>query len=98
MSEESHEERKRSFDVEVRTPSNAEHEFEARSSETVHELARRAVDYFVQHELIAAGEYGLALLREGKAEALDDASSLGEDGVDEGDVLVLISKSPKVDG
>jgi hypothetical protein len=84
--------------IEVRTPSNAPHDFTIKASSRVDKLAREAVKHFVGQGLLADGEYGLALVRDGVATPLDDASRLDEDDVVDGDVLALVAKKPKVDG
>jgi hypothetical protein len=84
--------------VTVRTPAGTPHPFEIRGNERVDKVVRAAVRYFVQAGQLAAGEYGLALIRDGRAEDLADAARLEDYGVVEGDVLVLITKAPQVDG
>jgi hypothetical protein len=84
--------------VTVRTPAGTPQPFEVRTNERVDKLVRNAVRYFVQAGQLAAGEYGLALIRDGRAEDLADAARLDDYGVVEGDVVVLIAKAPQVDG
>jgi hypothetical protein len=84
--------------VEIRTPSNEPHDFKANEEERVLSLAKEATNYFVEHHLLAPGEYGLALLEDGTARPLPDEARLEEEGVQDHSVLVLRAKKPKVDG
>jgi Fe2+ transport system protein FeoA len=93
-----HATRPETITVTVRTPAGTPHSFEVRGNERVDKVVRAAVRYFVQAGQLAAGEYGLALIRDGRAEDLADAARLEDYGVVEGDVLVLITKAPQVDG
>jgi hypothetical protein len=93
-----HTTRPETITVTVRTAAGTPHPFEVRTNERVDKLVRAAVRYFVGAGQLAAGEYGLALIRDGRAEDLADAARLDDYGVVEGDVLVLIAKAPQVDG
>jgi hypothetical protein len=70
--------------VTVRTPAGTPHPFEVRANERVDKVVRNAVRYFLQAGQLAAGEYGLALIRDGRAEDLADAARLEDYGVVEG--------------
>ena len=84
--------------VVVFAPNNTHHDFDARATERVDQLARTAVNYFVGIGQMQPAECGLALIRDGVAIPLDDASRLDEDGVRNGAKLKLIVKKPKTDG
>jgi hypothetical protein len=88
----------RTIAVMVFAPSNAHHDFDARTNERADELARTAVRLFVEKGQMQPAECGLALIRDGIAIPLDDASRLNEDGVGNGSKLKLIVKKPKTDG
>jgi hypothetical protein len=82
----------------VFAPDNASHEFPVQATEHVNKLARTAVDYFVSIRQMQPAECGLAIIRDGVAVPLNDASRLDEDGVGNGAKLKLIVKKPKTDG
>jgi hypothetical protein len=93
-----HATRPEAITVTVRTPAGTPHPFEVRTNERVDKVVRTAVRHFVQAGQLADGEYGLALIRDGRAEDLADAARLDDYGVVEGDVLVLVAKASQVDG
>lgn len=79
-------------------PNNAHHEFTVEAGERVDKLARTAVDFFVDSGQMQPADCGLAVVRDGVATPLDDASRLDEDGIHTGAELKLIVKKPKTDG
>lgn len=86
------------FDVPVRTPAGASKAFALRSNELVVEVISAAVTYFVGQNELAAGDYGLAVIRGGQAVPMADTSRLSENDITNEDVLVLVPEAPQVDG
>ncbi len=84
--------------VTVRTPAGASAPFDFKDNIRVDKAIRDAVLHFVAKGELAAGDYGLALVRDGAATPLAEDSRLDEDGVVDGDVLHLTNKGPQVDG
>ena len=84
--------------VTVFAPNNAHHEFTVGATERVDKLARTAVDFFVETGQMQPADCGLAVVHDGVATPLDDASLLDEDGVRTGTKLKLLVKKPKTDG
>ncbi|MFI5062969.1 MAG: hypothetical protein ACHP9Z_03195 [Streptosporangiales bacterium] len=84
--------------VTVFAPNNAHHEFTVEATERVDKLARTAVDFFVHSGQMQPADCGLAVVRDGVATPLDDASRLDEDGIHTGAELKLLVKKPKTDG
>jgi uncharacterized ubiquitin-like protein YukD len=82
----------------IRTPAGASHLFNLRLDELVAEVVSDAVRYFVDHNELAAGDYGLAVIRDGQAEPMVDTSRLKDYGITDADVLQLIPEAPQVDG
>jgi hypothetical protein len=81
-----------------RTPAGQTAPFEVRAHDRVDKVAKIFVDYFVSQHQLAPGEYGLALVRDGAAVNLTDASRLEDHGVVDNDILALIAKAPEIDG
>lgn len=81
-----------------RTPAGQTAPFEVRGHDRVDKVVKEFVDYFVHDHLLAPGDFGLALVRDGAAVTLPDASRLEDHGVVDGDVLALVTKAPEVDG
>lgn len=65
---------------------------------TVAAVTDDAVAYFVHKNELGAGEYALTLPRMGADAELDATASLTSVGVIDGDVLVLVSRKPQIDG
>jgi hypothetical protein len=86
------------FEVPVRTPAGASHHFAVRPEELVATVVAAAIAYFVGKNELAAGDYGLAVIRDGQAEPMADTSRLSEYGITDQDVLVLVPEAPQVDG
>lgn len=82
----------------VFAPNNAHHEFTVAATERVDKLARTAVAFFVEHGQMQPADCGLAVVHDGVATPLDDASRLDEDGIHSGAKLKLLVKKPKTDG
>ncbi len=84
--------------VTIRTPAGYPHEFAFEPSAQVAEVIQVAVAYFVEAGQLAAGDYGLAVIRHGRAEDMAEGARLEDYGIDSHDVLALLVKSPQVDG
>lgn len=99
--EESHSDERRhdkDVTVTVRTPAGASHTFEFKRNERVDKVTRQAVMHFVAGGQLAAGEFGMALVRNSVATPMNDAGRLDDYHVVDGDVLHLVNKAPQVDG
>ena len=68
------------------------------TNQRVDHVRRKAIDHFVDLQLMQAGDYALALVRDNNAEPLIDAQSLEAAGVTAGAVLALMVRGPQVDG
>lgn len=84
--------------VVIRTPGNIPGTFEIRRHDRVDKVVREAVGYFVGRNELAAGDYGLALVRDGNGVELNDAGRFDDYDIVEGDELHLINRAPQVDG
>ena len=67
-------------------------------NQRVDHVRRKAIQHFVDLNMMADGDYALALVRDNTAEALIDSSSLEDAGVTAGAVLALMVRGPQVDG
>ena len=84
--------------VTIRTPGNIPGTFEVREHDRVDKVAREAADFFVGRNELAAGAYGLAVIRDGEGVEMNDAARLEDYDVVDGDELHLINRAPQVDG
>lgn len=84
--------------VVVRTPGNIPATFEFHAHDRIDKVIRDAVAYFVGRNELSAGEYGLALVRDGEGVELNDAGRLEDYDIVDGDELHLINRAPQVDG
>ncbi|WP_232661268.1 hypothetical protein [Pseudonocardia sp. TRM90224] len=87
----------RPLPVTVRTLSGHTHHDTVRASDRIRDVTVESVRIFVARGELAEGDYSLTLPRLGDAE-LDPTGTIGEVGVVRGDVLVLVSRAPQVDG
>lgn len=78
-------EKDKDVSVTVRTPGGASESFDFKDNTRVDKVIREAVTHFVGTRELAAGDYGLALVRSGAATPLDDSARLDEVGVVDGD-------------
>lgn len=85
-------------DVVVRTPAGASHDFTFRLDELGATAAAKAIEHFVKHEEIEAGDYVLELVRDGVPTPIADTARLSDYGLRDGDQLHLIAAKPQVDG
>lgn len=88
----------RPFKVTVRTLAGHHVAETVKPDDTVAELTAKAVKHFVAKGELVAGDYALTLPRTGGEAELDPTATLRDAGVVEGDVLVLVSRKPQVDG
>jgi hypothetical protein len=91
-------ERTKTIRVRIRTPAGIGHDFDVGHQDRVDQTVRTAVDYFVAHYQLAAGQHGLAVIRDRQAVEMPDAASLADFDVVDADVLWLINRDPQVDG
>lgn len=84
--------------VVIRTPGNTPEHFELRGHDRVDKATREAVTYFVGRNELVAGDYGMALVRDGEGLELNDAGRLEDYDIVDGDELHLINRVPQVDG
>jgi len=85
-------------EVPVRTPAGVTHRFRLHLDELVAEVIFVAIRYFVERNELAAGDYGLAVIRDGQAESMTDTNRLEDHGITDADVLQLVPEAPQVDG
>jgi hypothetical protein len=90
--------RDKTLEVTVRTPAGHPHEFSFNDNTRVDKAAREAERYFVAQGELEGGDYGLALVRDGRVVELADGGRLDDYGIVDGDVLALYPKKPQVDG
>lgn len=85
------------FKVTVRTLAGHTENITVKPSSVVAKVKDDAVKHFVNRGWLTAGDYALTLPRSSNNE-LDPSATLADLGVVEGDVLVLVSRKPQVDG
>ncbi len=68
------------------------------TTQRVDHVREKAIQHFVDLQIMTAGDYALALVHGSNAEPLVDSNTLKESGVSEGAVLVLLVRGPQVDG
>lgn len=85
------------FKIVIRTLAGHNDKETVKPSDVVAAVRDEAVKEFVKKQWITAGDYALTLPRLSEAE-LDPTATLKDVGVVEGDVLVLVSRKPQVDG
>ena len=88
----------KTLEVTVRTPAGHPYEFSFKDNTRVSKAARVATDHFVHEGLLEPGDYGLALIREGRVEELADGARLDDFDIVDGDTFALYPKKPQVDG
>lgn len=92
------EEKDHKLEVTVRTPAGHPHKFTFNDHERVEKATNEAVEHFVRTGELAVGEYGLALIRDGRTIELASGARLDDFDIVDGDVLALYNKRPQVDG
>lgn len=85
------------FKVTVRSLAGHPDKVTVKQSDTIGEVTDKEVKLFVNKGWLTAGDYSLSLPRISENE-LDPAATFGDLGIVEGDVLVLINRTPQVDG
>jgi hypothetical protein len=88
----------KSVEVTVRTPAGHPHEFTFKMNERVSKATGEAVEHFVRTGELADGEYGTALIRDGRTIELAPGARLDDYDIVECDTLALYNKRPQVDG
>lgn len=88
----------RCIGVTVRTPAGASRAFAVEPGDTAGQLTIRALNRFERDGLVESGSFRIGLLRGTTIIDLAVDADLGSFGVEEGDVLHLISTEPQVDG
>jgi hypothetical protein len=88
----------KTVEVIVRTPAGHPHEFTFKDNERVSKATREAVEHFVRTGELADGDYGLALIRDGRTVELAPGARLDDYDIIDGDTLALYNKRPQVDG
>lgn len=68
------------------------------TNQRVDHVRRKAIDHFVDSNVMQPGDYALAIVRENNADPLIHSQSLEEAGVIDGAVLALMVRGPQVDG
>ena len=81
----------------VRTLAGHTEHNKVRANDSIQDVTAEAVRFFVSRRELAEGSYTLTLPRLGDAE-LDPTGPIGDVGVVRDDVLVLVSRTPQVDG
>ncbi|HEY8548067.1 MAG TPA: hypothetical protein VIL36_23580 [Acidimicrobiales bacterium] len=89
---------RRCIGVTVRTPAGAGSAFGVEPDDRAGSLVARAVDRFVLRRQLEPGEFRLGLLRGIEIVDLAEGDELLAAGVEDGDVLHLLSTEPQVDG
>jgi hypothetical protein len=88
----------RKFSVTIRNLAGHSLHEQVRGRDRVADVTAEAVRQFVARHQLAAGSYALTLPRLGSSANLDPTGTLADVGIREGDVLVLVSRDPQVDG
>jgi hypothetical protein len=88
----------KTLDLTIRTPAGHPHRFSFKDNTRVSKVIREVVDHFVEAGQLEDGEYGLALIRDGRSEELASAARLDDYDIVDGDTLALYSRRPQVDG
>jgi hypothetical protein len=83
--------------VTVRTPAGVSRAFSVERGDEAYMLTERAIGHFVGMDQIEPGPFRLGLLRGGTIVDLAPDAELLAEGLEEGDVLHLISTQPQVD-
>jgi hypothetical protein len=86
------------LELTVRTPAGIPERFAVFAHDRVDTLLTEAVQHFTRTSRLAAGRYGLALVRNGAPRMLEGAARLSDFGVLANDTLSVIPLDPQVDG
>jgi hypothetical protein len=68
------------------------------TNQRVDHVRRKAIDHFVDLNVMQSGDYALALVRDNTTDTLIDSETLEDTGVMDGAVLALMVRGPQVDG
>ncbi len=88
----------KTVDVTVKTPAGHAHPFSFKDDTRVSKVIHEATKYFVGAGRLDDGEYGLALIRDGRTTELAPAARLDDYDVVDGETLALYPLKPQVDG
>jgi hypothetical protein len=88
----------KTISVTIKTPAGIGSSFNVHPHDRVDKTTRTAADHFVSTNQLAAGNYGLAVIRNGVGDDMTAAARLEDYDVIEGDELHLINLDPQVDG
>lgn len=88
------------LDLDIRATNNADWEAKQfKDDDLVGEVAKKAVEHFVDKKVMSPGDYALALEVDGNVRPpLNDAASLKDAGVADHSVLRLVPRDPQKDG
>jgi hypothetical protein len=72
---------------------------EFKENTKVKQVIKKAVEHFVDEGAMSQGDYRLAIVLNDQAQPpLGEESKLGDDGVHDGSLLVLVARDEQVDG
>lgn len=87
------------LDLVIRATNGATWNHEFNQNQKVGVVLKQAEEHFIKEGAIQPGDYGLALVVNGKAQPpLDNGTKLVEAGVHDDAVLVLVPLEPQTDG
>ena len=85
------------MEVKVRTPAGITAPFRFAEAEFVAAAMAQAVAHFVEHNQLAAGDYSLAVARDGRIDPMLDTARIGDYQLTDGTELHLVNEAPQVD-
>jgi len=88
----------KTVDVTIKTPAGHAHGFSFKDDVRVSKVIREALQHFVKAGQLDEGDYGVAVIRHGRAIELALGARLEDYGVIDGETLVLYPLKPQVDG
>ena len=88
----------RTVDVTVKTPAGHAHPFSFKDDSRVSKVIHEATKYFVDTGQLDDGDYGVALIREGRTIELAPGARLDDYDLVDGETLALYPLKPQVDG
>lgn len=90
--------RDKTVDVTVKTPAGHAHPFSFKDDSRVSKVIQEATMFFVGAGQLDEGDYGAALLRDGRTTELAPAARLDDYDIADGETLALYPLKPQVDG
>lgn len=88
----------KTLDITIKTPAGHPNQFSFKGSTRVSKVIREAVGHFVDAGKLEEGDYGLALVHDGRVEELTPGAQLDDYDIVDCDRLALYPKKPQVDG